>query len=68
MIFDSVSETLLNQIHKESLKENEKRRKSGYWIECPSCRKKVVKKELLKKGCYICGGKIEDRGQKTDNR
>lgn len=57
MIFDPVSKTLLNQRHRESFRESEKRRKSGYWIECPSCGKQVVKKELLKKGCYVCGWK-----------
>ena len=57
MSFEPISGTLLNQIHRESLKESEKRRESGYWIECPSCGKQVVKKELLKKGCYVCGWK-----------
>ena len=57
MSSEPISETLLNQIHRESLKESEKRRESGYWIECPSCGKQVVKKELLKKGCYVCGWK-----------
>jgi len=37
----------------------EKRREasSKYWMRCPSCGKRVVKKELIKKGCYACGWK-----------
>jgi len=62
MSFEPISETLLNQIHRESLKESKKKRESGYWIKCPFCGKQVVKKELLKKGCYACGwqGSEED--------
>ncbi|VVS92302.1 hypothetical protein [Desulfoluna spongiiphila] len=37
------------------------RQGSGYWTRCPSCGKDVVKKELLKKGCYVCGA-----GPETD--
>jgi len=35
----------------------EKRREaaSKYWMRCPSCGKRVVRKELIKKGCYVCG-------------
>lgn len=54
-MIDPVSETLLDQIRKETLREDQKMRKSAYWMLCPSCRRKVVKKELIKKGCYLCG-------------
>ena len=54
-MIDPVSETLLDQIRKETLKEDQKARKSGYWMLCPSCGRKIVKKELIKKGCYLCG-------------
>lgn len=57
MPIDPVSQTLWGVIEKEARRENEKRRKSGYWIKCPSCGKRVVKKELIKKGCYACGWK-----------
>lgn len=54
MPIDPVSETLLNIIEKEAQKEDEKQRKSGYWMLCPSCGRRVVKKLLIKKGCYLC--------------
>ena len=54
-MIDPVSETILDQIRKETLKEDQKARKSGYWMLCPSCGRKIVKKELIKKGCYLCG-------------
>ena len=54
-MIDPVSQTLLGQIHKETLREDEKMRGSGYWMLCPSCGRRVVKKELIKKGCYLCG-------------
>lgn len=54
-MIDPVSQTLLEQIRKEALREDQKMRKSGYWMLCPSCGRKVVKKELIKKGCYLCG-------------
>ena len=43
--------------HVDESKEAEKRKEaaSKYWIRCPSCGKRVVKKELIKKGCYVCG-------------
>lgn len=47
----------MNIILKEAQKEDEKQRKSGYWMLCLSCRRRVVKKELIKKGCYLCGWK-----------
>ena len=45
--------------HVDESKEAEKRKEaaSKYWIRCPSCGKRVVKKELIKKGCYACGWK-----------
>ena len=54
-MIDPVSQTLLGQIRKETLREDQKMRESGYWMLCPSCGGRVVKKELIKKGCYLCG-------------
>jgi len=54
MPVDPVSETLLGSILKEAQTEDEKQRKSGYWMSCPSCGRRVVKKQLIKKGCYLC--------------
>ena len=43
--------------HVDESREAEKRKEaaSKYWMRCPSCGKRVVKKELIKKGCYACG-------------
>jgi len=60
-MIDPVSEILLDQIRKETLRKDQKTRKSGYWMLCPSCGRRVVKKELIKKGCYLCGYKIRKR-------
>ena len=54
-MIDPVSQTLLDEIRKEAFREDQKTRKSGYWMLCPSCGRRVVKKELIKKGCYLCG-------------
>lgn len=54
MPIDPVSETLLKIIEKEAQKEDRKQRKSGYWMLCPSCGRRVVKKLLIKNGCYLC--------------
>lgn len=54
MPVDPVSETLLNIILKEAQKEDKKQRKAGYWMLCPFCGKRVVKKQLIKNGCYLC--------------
>ncbi len=54
MPVEPVSGTLVSIILNESQKEEKKRRKSGYWMMCPSCGRKVVKKQLIKMGCYLC--------------
>ncbi|PIW11546.1 MAG: hypothetical protein COZ07_06350 [Candidatus Infernicultor aquiphilus] len=45
--------------HIDESKEAEKRKEaaSKYWMRCPSCGKKVVREDLVKKGCYACGWK-----------
>ncbi|MCK9436200.1 MAG: hypothetical protein M0Q12_03205 [Synergistaceae bacterium] len=37
--------------------EKKKESASTYWARCPSCGKKMVRTELLEKGCYACGWK-----------
>ncbi len=54
MPVDPVSQTLVNAILQDTLKQDEKQRKSGYWMLCPSCGKRVVKKQLIKRGCFSC--------------
>jgi len=54
MPVDPVSGTIARAIFKEAQKEDENQRKSGYWMLCPSCGRRVVKKLLIKMGCYLC--------------
>lgn len=68
MVFEPISESLWGAILEKARDEDKKDIESGYWIRCPSCSRRVVKKELMKKGCYLCGYRPEDRGQKTDDR
>lgn len=59
MVFDPVSKTILNEIDKQAKfqkkEKKEKKEASPYWVKCPSCGRWVVKKELIKKGCFLCG-------------
>lgn len=57
MAFDPISETLWAAILKKATDEDSKDMASGYWIKCPSCGRRVIKKQLMKKGCYVCGWK-----------
>ena len=31
---------------------------SKYWTDCPQCGRRVVREELGRKGCFICGYKL----------
>ena len=59
MVFDPISESLWGAILKKARDEDKKDIASGYWVRCPSCIRRVVKKELMKKGCYLCGHRPE---------
>ena len=50
-----VGDKVLDHIDDSIDAEKRKEAASKYWVRCPSCGKRVVKKELIKKGCYICG-------------
>ncbi len=55
---DAISETLgLAAILREARKQDKTEREKGYWMLCPSCGRRVVKKEFVKKDCYVCGWK-----------
>ena len=47
--------TVFKRVMDEAKEERGKREKSLYWVVCPACGRQVVRKELLLKGCYICG-------------
>jgi len=57
MVFDPVSESLWGAIAQRARDEDKKDTASGYWVKCPSCGKRVMKKQLRKAGCYTCGWK-----------
>ena len=46
---------IFDRVRKEAEEEKVKEGELSYWLECPGCGKRVVKKQLLSKGCYVCG-------------
>lgn len=46
---------ILDEVRKHAETEKVREGKLPYWLECPGCGKRVVKKGLLSKGCYVCG-------------
>ena len=58
---DPISETLLGGIAERAEEEDRKTRKTGHWVSCPSCGRRVVKKQLVRKGCFVCGWKDGDK-------
>lgn len=57
MVFDPISKALVAGIAQRANEqtEEEKKKKNPYWVRCPACGRRVVNKELMKKGCYVCG-------------
>jgi len=49
-IFEAIIDRVRKEVEEEKIKEGE----IPYWLKCPGCGKRVVKKELLSKGCYVC--------------
>ena len=63
---DALSESLgLGAILREAREQTKKGEASGYWIHCPSCGRRVVKKQLAKNGCYLCGWKEGESDQQA---
>ena len=54
-----IGKTLLDEIEKQATRQQgeqeEKLRAS--WALCPSCGKKVTKRQILAEGCWACGWK-----------
>jgi hypothetical protein len=50
-------ETIIDKVNKAAKEKKERKKNSLYWMICPNCGREVVKKELKKKGCFICGYK-----------
>jgi len=56
---------ILHEVRKHAEREKVREGKLPYWLECPGCGKRVAKKELLSKGCYVCGWKPKAQSQLT---
>lgn len=60
-MLDPISHTILDQIRKASKEqkraEEERLDTSTYWVMCPSCGRKVAKRQILAEGCWACGWK-----------
>lgn len=52
-----VADKALEHVDESVEAEKRKQAASKYWMPCPSCGKRVVKKELIENGCYSCGWK-----------
>ncbi len=65
MAFDPISESLWGAILKRARDEDKQDIASGYWVRCPSCSRRVVKKELIKKGCYLCDYRPKTKGESS---
>jgi len=52
-----VGDKVLDYVDESKEDEKKKEAASKYWIRCPSCGKRVVRENLVKKGCYACGWK-----------
>jgi len=50
-----IFEAILGEVRKQAEEQKVNERELPYWLGCPGCGKRVVKKELLSKGCYVCG-------------
>jgi ribosomal protein L37E len=52
-----IGDKVLDHIDESIEAEKKKEASSTYWTRCPRCGKKVVKEDLIGKGCYACGWK-----------
>ena len=50
MVFGTIFQRVLDEA-KEVVKKKER---SPYWVVCPACGRRVVGRELIAKGCYVC--------------
>ena len=51
---DPITKALLDEVERWARGQEETEGEVPYWLRCPACGKRVVKKELLGKGCYVC--------------
>lgn len=56
-----IGKTFLDEIDKEAKRQQKVQQKkldaSTYWAICPSCERKVAKRQILAEGCWACGWK-----------
>jgi hypothetical protein len=54
-MFKWIGDEIANQA--EQVLKEEREDEHGYYVSCPHCGKKQVRKNLLDNGCFICGWK-----------
>jgi ribosomal protein S27AE len=52
-----ISHKVLDHIEEAQEKEKKKLEKSNYYVICPNCGKKQIKRNLIENGCFICDWK-----------
>ncbi|MBP9014949.1 MAG: hypothetical protein KBH15_00395 [Candidatus Atribacteria bacterium] len=52
-----VGDKVLDYVKEAQEEEKKKLEKSEYYAFCPQCGKKLIKKDLIEKGCFVCGWK-----------
>jgi acetyl-CoA carboxylase beta subunit len=55
-----VEDKVLDHVDESVEAEKKKETASKYWARCPSCGRKIVREDLIKKGCYACGWKATE--------
>lgn len=57
----AIFKPMLDEMHKEAKRQQKEQQKkldaSTYWAICPSCERKVAKRQILAEGCWACGWK-----------
>lgn len=56
-----LGDKVIDHVEEAQEEEKEKLQKNDYYAFCPNCGRKQIKKDLLEKGCFICGWKGTDK-------
>jgi ribosomal protein S27AE/ribosomal protein L32 len=52
-----IGDKVLDHIEEAQEEEKKKLKKSNYYAFCPNCGKKLIRKNLIENGCFVCGWK-----------
>ena len=50
-----LGDKVLDHVEEAQREERERLQKGDYYVPCPGCHRKQIKKNLLENGCFICG-------------